>query len=68
MPPWQNVVAVAGVIVAVGIELTVTVVADDVAEQVEVVFVTNTVKLPEALAVYEAAVDPVIFVPFSFHW
>ena len=60
-------VVVDGVIVAVGSELTVTTVAVLVEEHDEV-FVTVKVYDPLAVAVYEALVAPVMFVPFNFHW
>ena len=40
LPPWQNVVAPPGVIVAVGAGFTVTVVGDDVAPQLPLETVT----------------------------
>ena len=56
-PPWQNVVAPVGVIVAAGSGLTVTVVAGDVALQ-PFAFVTVTVKLPLAAGVIDCVVAP----------
>ena len=61
-PPWQNVVAAAELIVAVGFEFTVTVVAVDVALQ-PAAFVTSTVYEPAVFAVNVEAV-PTCVRPF----
>ena len=66
LPPAQNVVEVAAVMVAVGRLFTVTVIAEDVAEQL-LAFVTTNVYEPSVDAVFDAFVAPLISLPFNLH-
>ena len=66
-PGEQKVVEPTGVVEAAGGVLTVTIVAEDVAEQL-LVLVTTAVYEPAEDAVKLAVVAPLMFDPFNFHW